>query len=266
MNSNNDFGMYFCYYNDEAVDGNEELSMLFYNKETGEISDALVDLGDIEDRTGPFYNATQPRDILLDRALLWDELTYEPIFTGSRRIQDAVWWNETLYVAITVSKTVRVNETQIFWAAIDAPSDIEKLLPSIPDVTASGFVTGDAIAENTSTFYPSIAVNRQGKVVIGFSAAGENIYMGSYAQEVDLPTERAVTIMPGEATFESLNGIPYAGDYSGFELDPMENNCFWSFNTYAIRCDEIDAFDTLHTWERGALATRWGKVCLNRND
>ena len=291
MDAEEEFGMYFVHYHGEDVeeDDTEQLSVLFYSKVTGELSDALIDLGDVEDRSLPFYNATQPRDIELDRALLWDELIYSDIFTGTRRAQDAVWWNETLYVAVTVSKTIRVNETQVYWVALTAPSTNETtgdLLEFIDDemieVVKDGYVTGDAIektivdpengqvsivpAFNSSTFFPSIAVNNKGEIVIGFSAAGEELYMGSYTQEVGVPysipdlniTEKAITIAQGDAAYESINGIPYAGDYSGMVVDPIEPNCFWSFNSYAMSLDAVE----LHSWERGALATRWGKVCL----
>jgi hypothetical protein len=230
-----DSGAYLVAYNDQVTTDTEELHVVRIT--TGlTVSNNVINLGDIDigGVGGPLPGASQP------------DVEYATIETGNRLVNDAVLLGDTLHVATTVE--FFEGETAVFWAKIDIPS---MLIPP----GDSGLITGELIAVNTSTFFPSIAVNNAGDMVVGFGASG-TVYAGMYATLVTV--DESVAIKAGEDNYESLDGLTYHGQYSGMSADPVDISCFWAFNSFA----RMNAPAEWHTWERGALAVQWGKVCL----
>jgi hypothetical protein len=127
-----------------------------------------------------------------------------------------------------------------------------------------GNVGGEDIAQDTYTFFPSIAVNSSGSVGIGFSASASTIYAGAYY------TGRCINTPPGsvQASQVLAEGMDWYvrtfegtrnrwGDYSGMCVDPSDDLTFWVFNEYAVtRGTPISGGD-------GRWGTRWGKFTVD---
>jgi hypothetical protein len=88
-------------------------------------------------------------------------------------------------------------------------------------------------------FFPSIAVNAAGDVVIGASGSSESNYAGAYALVGS--TANGVTsfgapieLRAGAAEYERLqNGeLNRWGDYSATVVDPLDAQSFWTFQEY----------------------------------
>jgi hypothetical protein len=95
--------------------------------------------------------------------------------------------------------------------------------------------------------YPSIAVNPDKDVVIGFSAAGPNTFAGAYAAVGktvnDVTTFGPITeLEPGLADYERLDsqGRNRWGDYSATVNDPLDSNRFWTFQEFALSSSPSD--------------------------
>jgi hypothetical protein len=235
-----DSGAYFVAYNDQATTDEEELHVVqITNPLTAlSVSTTILSIGDsdIDGVGGPLPLASQPDD------------EYSAIETGNRRVNDAVLFDNILHVAITVEDVQ--DQTAVFWAKIDVQT---------MTTGDSGLITGETIAPGTSTFFPSIAVNNAGDLVIGYGASGGTVFAGMYASVASTAIESPhVEVKAGEDNYESIDGITYHGQYSGMSADPVENNCFWAFNSFA----RMNAPLEWNTWERGALGVQWGKVCL----
>jgi len=117
-----------------------------------------------------------------------------------------------------------------------------------------GKITGDNIAPQLYTYYPSIDINRNGVVGIGFSASSQNTFAGAYFTW-RLPSDPIGTTRPvekvreGQAFYENLSdGRNRWGDYTSTAVDPKHENCFWVYNEFAAKLKE---------W-----ATAWGQFCL----
>ncbi len=118
--------------------------------------------------------------------------------------------------------------------------------------TATVLQTGLIEDPNRDYIYPSIGVNNNGQVVIGFSGSSPTEFVGSYAVFGDTingtTTFAAPTLLqPG---FGSYTGFRW-GDYSSTEADPVDPNKFWTFQeiatggpTYATVITEINFDDT----------------------
>jgi hypothetical protein len=94
---------------------------------------------------------------------------------GDQRIYDVVWNNNFLWVVASVLH-VSSGEVTAVWIQVD----VSNWSTAGPTVAQIGFLTGDDIAANTHTFYPSVAVNKNGVSAFGFSASGPNIFAGAY--------------------------------------------------------------------------------------
>jgi hypothetical protein len=94
-------------------------------------------------------------------------------------------------------------------------------------------------------FYPSIAANPSGTVVIAFNGCSTNTYVSSYA--VVGETVNGVTtfgapllLKAGSANYQNLdpaNAISRWGDYSATCLDPADPNRFWTIQMIASATD-----------------------------
>lgn len=177
--------------------------------------------------------------------------------TGDRRPMHSVWQENSLWLVSTLVPRSGPDQNQatVFWAKFDT-SDLGNIT-----LADSGLIGGEDIAAATSTFFPSIAVNDENRVAIGFSAAGTSLYPGSFytTRSADDPpgTTRQVRLLregldPYYRTFGS--GKNRWGDYSSTMVDPV-TQCFWVYNQHAI------LRGTGSAPENGQWGTAFGEFC-----
>ena len=158
------------------------------------------------------------------------------IDTNDRRTFNAVYREDFLYVTTHVNPRPGLpdaGQTTAVFGKLDA-SNLAAV--AVDDLVLLG---GEDIAPQTTTFFPSVAVNRNGDVAVGFSASASTIYASSYF------TTRLCTDLPGSfgpstllragqdfyvRTFGNSNRW---GDYSSVAVDPLSNT-FWVYNEHAL--------------------------------
>lgn len=129
--------------------------------------------------------------------------------------------------SIWAAQSVRQNNRAVVrWFELDAASG---------QVVQSGTIA-DPIR---SYYYPSIAVNANGDVVIGFTGSSPIEYASAYV--VSGSTVAGVTsfqtpipLFAGNATYERFDssGRNRWGDYSSTVLDPLDPHSFWTFQLF----------------------------------
>jgi hypothetical protein len=129
----------------------------------------------------------------------------------------------------------------------------------------NGNIGGEDIAPGTFTFFPSVAINRNGAAGFGFSASAPTIYAGAFVTGRG-PFDEPGSVRSSEVVHEGI--APYKrffsgtrnrwGDYTGAALDPSNDSFFWVFNQYA---DEVgNPTDGSQGYEDGRWRTTWGRV------
>lgn len=185
--------------------------------------------------TGQFLNIgdVDSQNIMPDGPQLGSATAIE---TGDRRTLDAVWRDNSLWVTTTVNPSAGADSGQAtaYWVEVDTTN--------LAALTAAdgGNVGGEDIAAGTHTFFPSIAVNENGNVAIGFSASASTIYASSYYTN-RRPGDTAGTVRGSKTLRAGLdsyirtfgNGSNRWGDYSGTAVDPS-SGCFWFYNEHAM--------------------------------
>lgn len=131
--------------------------------------------------------------------------------------------------------TVNINgRAAIEWYEIDAVTNA---------ILQSGTIEDPVLAFN----YPSIAVNDDGVVVIGFSGGSPSQFMSTYA--IAGRTVAGVTTFDpffltraGVADYQRLDSIGRNrwGDYSATVIDPTDSNVFWTFQ---LACSATDQWE-----------------------
>jgi RTX calcium-binding nonapeptide repeat (4 copies) len=186
--------------------------------------------------------------------------TATTINTNDSRAYNAVWRDNKLYFTTTIRGAAGddANEATVYWAEINTTNQ------AALSKTQSGSIGGNTIGGlDTFTFFPSIAVNADGDVGVGFSASSSTIYAGSYFAWRDvndpLGTMRdPITVKAGEdyyvRLFASNGGTRNRwGDYTATVVDPSDDQSFWTFNEYAM------TRGTPLGGEDGRWATVWGR-------
>jgi hypothetical protein len=112
---------------------------------------------------------------------------------------------------------------------------------------------------NLDLFFPSIAANSNGTVVIGYDGCSSNTYITAYAvagQIINGSTAfgtplvlraSAVVYHGDDETYAQLLGGPVLsrwGDYSATSVDPVNPNLFWTAQMWA---SDTDVWDTVIT-------------------
>jgi hypothetical protein len=217
-------------------------------------SNTFVDLGDIT-TDPPLPDAPQSEtDIDID--------------TGDGRIQDAVWRDNSLWIVHTVNPPSGPDTGQatVHWYEIDTTN-----LAAL-SLVQQGDVGGEDIASHppplqAHTFFPSIMVDRDGNMAVGFAASAApdppaaSIFPGAYytGREATDPSgtmQPTLTLAVGQdfyvRTFDSIRNR--WGDYSSISIDPSDELTFWVFNAYALtRATPIEGEE-----EDGRWGTRFG--------
>lgn len=100
----------------------------------------------------------------------------------------------------------------------------------------SGLISSSSL----SYYFPSIAVNSDGDIVIGFTASGASTYASSYAVAGSFSSGSTnfgtpILLKAGTATYVKLDGSNRNrwGDYSATVVDPSDSSVFWTFQEWA---------------------------------
>ncbi len=134
------------------------------------------------------------------------------------RVNDSLWAVHSVDVG---------GLAAIEWYEIDAVTGA---------VLQSGIISDPSLGFN----FPSIAVNADGDVVIGFSGASPSTFMSTYVV-VGKTTAGVTSFSPvtltkaGLADYQRLDGSGRNrwGDYSATVLDPSDSKSFWTFQEFA---------------------------------
>ena len=111
-------------------------------------------------------------------------------------------------------------------------------------IADSGRIFDDAATNPKHYYYPSLAVNKNGDIVIGFSGSSSNTLIGAYfwgKLNNGSTSSLLVSYFPGRTSTNSVTWI-LAGDYSATTVDPVDGLTFWTIQEYA----ETNA--TSYTW------------------
>lgn len=204
-----------------------------------------VPLGNVAN--GPVPPATQPGGFLA-------------LDAGDRRALDAAWRANHLWVTFTTKPPAGANQTQAtaHWVDVNTSGSSSQWF-----VQDQGDIGGEQLGSGTHTFYPSVALNDRGDVVVGFSASGSALDAGAYAvsRRANDPTgtmSAPVTVKAGVdpylRTFGADNPNRW-GDYSSVSHDPVDQ-CFWVYNEWAA------ARGSPTGNEDGRWGTTIGRVCV----
>jgi hypothetical protein len=134
----------------------------------------------------------------------------------------------------TAQSTLVDGRVAVRWSEFDAATNI---------LLQSGDVTDPVL----DLYYPSIAVNELGQVVIGMSGSSETDFAGAYAIVGETlggitTFGDVVLLQAGLADYENTYPIldPELnrwGDYSATVVDPSDPRRFWTFQEYALAED-----------------------------
>ncbi|MFY9609778.1 MAG: hypothetical protein WAU45_14315 [Blastocatellia bacterium] len=161
------------------------------------------------------------------------------IEVNDRRALNAVWRDNALWMTAEIrpNSGPDLNQTTAHWWNLDTT------VPATIALTDQGNIGGEEIAPGTYTYYPAVAVNRDGFAAFGFSASAPTIFAGAFVTG-RAATDAAGTVKPSEVVHAGVDfylrrfsGNPAArnrwGDYSGIAVDPTNNDFFWVFNEFA---------------------------------
>ena len=122
------------------------------------------------------------------------------------------------------------GQTTAHWFKLNTSAVTSSASPAgLITLDQQGNIGGEDIAPGTSTFFPAVAVNKDGNAKFGFSASAATIFAGAYAtgHHKDDPPG---TVQASETVKAGLD--PYVrtfggsrnrwGDYSGISVDPKE--------------------------------------------
>jgi hypothetical protein len=163
------------------------------------------------------------------------------IEVNDRRALDAVWHAGKVWTTFEVLRNSGPNagQTTAYWVKVDPSGfDGNPLTDLIPD--DQGEIGGEEIGAGAYTYFPSVAVNKNGSAAFGFSASAPSTYAGAFVAvrgpfDVAGTTRAPETVQDGLAPYLRTFGGPRNrwGDYSGMSVDPANDDTFWVFNEYA---------------------------------
>jgi hypothetical protein len=210
----------------------------------------FINLGDIDPVAAALADAPQP-----DNGLPGSP---DDIEVNDRRTLNAVWRNDNLWISTTItpSSGTDAGETTAHWIKLDTST------LSLITLADQGSIGGEDIATGTYTYFPSIAVNENEEVAIGFSASAPTVYAGAYfvtreAGDSAGTTSSSQTVKTGVDTYVRTfgGGRNRWGDYSGSAVDPFDG-CLWVYNQWA----DTRAFSRPDT-ENGRWGTAYARTC-----
>ncbi len=172
-----------------------------------------------------------------------------PIDTGDIRLANLVYRGGRLFTTHTVTPSITDNtRTEVAWYEID---------PAAASVTTAGPPVQQGRISDPARFYfyPSIAVNANRDIVIGFSGSSPTEFAGAYYSTRGVSDSAGAMAAPtllraGQGSYVQLDsgGVNRWGDFSATCLDPSADNTFWTIQEYVV---------TDNTW-----GTWWGAVTI----
>ncbi|MCB1582073.1 MAG: tandem-95 repeat protein [Xanthomonadales bacterium] len=238
-------GTYLMSYSRLASGGTEFWQTVRVDNPLGAVSftQQYVAVGDIEPNGSALPSAPQSGT----------GLTLE---TNDPRVLDAVWRAGQVFTTATIESNTDLGETSASWLVFDANGGAIAL-------DDFGVIDGEDISAGTFTFFPSIAVNADGGIGVGYSASSPSIFPGSYFS-VRSPSDASGTMRQAEAIrpgtdfyHRTFGGTNRWGDYSAVAVDPNDE-CFWVYNKHAVTRNGGGAS------ENGLYETAFGEFC-NQN-
>ena len=159
------------------------------------------------------------------------------IETNDRRALNAVWRADNLYMSTTVVGLVATPDAGQATAQWIRLSTVN---PAAIVTADFGGVGAEDLGAGTHTFFPSVMVDCDLNMAVGFSASNAGMYCGAY-YTTRLATDPAGTVsatgtlQAGTDFYKRFFGGPRNrwGDYSGIALCPAGESDFWVFNEYA---------------------------------
>ncbi|MFP5245652.1 MAG: hypothetical protein ACLGH0_03075 [Thermoanaerobaculia bacterium] len=171
------------------------------------------------------------------------QLGGNPVDTGDDRVVNAIYQNGKIYASHTafLPSSGPTYSVAQWWQFTP-----DELAPN-----ATQFRIGAAGA--TWYAYPSIAVNEQNDLLLGYSAfnASQYVSAGYYFRTATAPGT-PTTYKSGEANYFKTFGGFYNrwGDYSATVVDPVNDNDFWTIQEYAES----------HVSDESRWGTWWARV------
>ncbi len=218
-----------------ATNGVNEIIQVFHVTDplgSPDFSVQQISLGDISNENLSFLpGATQPG-------------TSQRIASGDARINSggAVWFEGKIYLTFSVAPKSGpdAGQTMTHWVELDATA------PAAISLLTQGNIGGEDIGTGVHTYESSINVNKDGSVLINFSASGPTVYPGAYyafraADDPGGVFGPSQTLAAGiDYYFRNRAGEGISsqtsnrwGDFSGVGVDPVDGTTFWFFNQYA---------------------------------
>jgi hypothetical protein len=158
--------------------------------------------------------------------------------TGDSRMSNVVYRNGRLWAAhgggLPCCGSADADRTAIFWYEMDPGLMATTGIP----VVQSGVIDGGF---DHHYMYPSIAVNAQNEMLLGFSRSDPTRYVeaaftGRLAGDPTGTVRTITTFQAGLDTYvrdaQSL-GVVRWGDYSSTVVDPTDDTVFWTIQEYA---------------------------------
>lgn len=184
------------------------------------------------------------------------------IEVNDRRALDCVWRDDALWLVATIKPNSGpdVNQTTAHWWKLNTAA-----VPSgAITLDDQGNIGGEDIAPGTFTYYPAVAVNRDGHAAFGFSASAPTVFAGAYvtvrtASDPPSTVQASEVVRAGEDFyFRRFGGANNRwGDYSGISVDPSNDDFFWVFNEFA---DQRGSILTAFPTQDGRWGTAWGRA------
>lgn len=165
------------------------------------------------------------------------------IDTGDNRFSSAVVkQNGIIYSTNTLADPI-TGLADIHILGIDAATN-KIVLDQLITGTGKGTRMGTD-STNLDLYYPSLAINAAGNVVIGYSGSGPNDYASAYAVAGKLAADgasitfgNAFETAAGQGNYNVDIGANRFGDYSATTIDPTNPNNFWTVQEFAIGTNE----------------------------
>ena len=151
------------------------------------------------------------------RATVWFSSLSGFIFSSVRRVGDLLY----AVHAVKISQRAAVR-----WYRIDATKN-------------TLIQTGTIADPNLDLFFPSIAANETGTVVVGCNGSSSSTFVSCYAvvgetSNGSLNFGKLLLLKAGEASFQApdFTGTTRWGDYSATSVDPSDPSRFWTIQAY----------------------------------
>ncbi|GMV35585.1 MAG: hypothetical protein AMXMBFR61_00930 [Fimbriimonadales bacterium] len=165
--------------------------------------------------------------------------------TIDTRTYNSVWRNNSIYFAHTIGQS---SVAACRWYQLNTSN-----WPTSVSVTTSGTV----ITSGVYQWFPSVAVNQDNTLFMGFCRASSNEYASiyyAYRLASDPPGQMTVptVIKAGTRYYTGEGGSPVRwGDYTGTVVDPQDDRTFWHFNEYP----HATSSSTWRTWVQQVTLT-----------